>query len=77
MSKYRIQVASDTDYEELIAEIYVDERFVALVNQEHGKTDLRVDFPGPEQNQAALLRSVPLGTLLDALAAAKAQLLEE
>lgn len=77
MTNYRIQIASDADYNEVIAEIYVDGKFVALLNQEHGKTDLRVDFPGPERHQDSLLRSIPLGTLLDALAAAKAKLIQE
>lgn len=51
MSTFRIQVCSDVDYEKLIAEVYVDEKFVALVNQERGDGVLEVVFPGPSQNE--------------------------
>lgn len=36
MSEFRIQIASDTDHEELIAEIYFGDEFVALINEEKG-----------------------------------------
>src|SRR5688572_20109055 len=54
MPSYRIQVCSDVDYTYLIAEVYIGERFVALVSREDPTRDFTVEFPGPEQHQPAI-----------------------
>jgi hypothetical protein len=74
MSSYRIQICSDVDYEHLIAEVYVDERFVALVSHEDPGGEYFVEFPGPNQDQDAIVRSVEFSTLLAALAEARRKL---
>lgn len=74
MSTFRIQVCSDVDYDKLIVEVYVDEKFVALVNQERDDGVLEVVFPGPDQNEPAVTRHVALPTLLEALEEAKKEL---
>jgi len=74
MSAFRIQVCSDVDYEKLIAEVYVDEKFVVLVNQERYDGVLEVVFPGPDQNESAVTRHVELPMLLEALEEAKSEL---
>ena len=43
-NKFQIQIASDVDYNDLIAEIYTESRFIALIHQENGKNDLRISF---------------------------------
>lgn len=74
MKGYRIQVCSDVDYEHLIAEIYVGERFVALVSREDPSRDYNVEFPGPDQHEPAITRKVHLSPLLAALAEARSSL---
>ena len=37
MSDYRIQICSDVDYNYLIAEIYIEDKFVALLSREDPK----------------------------------------
>ncbi|PQK93073.1 hypothetical protein [Pantoea ananatis] len=40
----KIVIASDVDYENLIAEIYCDNIFIALLQQDNGINDLRIEF---------------------------------
>ncbi|MGM7652332.1 hypothetical protein C3460_02895 [Serratia marcescens] len=40
----KIIVASDVDYEKLIAEIYCDEEFIALLQQEDGDDNIKFEF---------------------------------
>lgn len=40
----KIIVASDVDYEKLIAEIYCGEEFIALLQQEDGENNIKVEF---------------------------------
>ncbi|MDX6039418.1 hypothetical protein [Scandinavium lactucae] len=40
----KIVVASDVDYENLIAEIYCDGEFIALLQQEDGEGNIKVEF---------------------------------
>lgn len=74
MDTYRIQVCSDIDYENLIAEVYKGDKFVALVSHEDSTGDYIVEFPGPEQHEAAIARKADLSTLLAALREAQAKL---
>lgn len=77
MSKsFKIVVCSDLDYEQLIAEIYYEEKFVALVSQEEGPSSLKLEFPGQNQNEEAIIRRVDLKGFQEALEAAKNKLVE-
>lgn len=40
----KIVIASDVDYEELIAEIYCNDEFIALLQQEDGIDDIKIEF---------------------------------
>ena len=40
----KIIIASDSDYVNLIAEIYCNDEFIALLQQEDGITDIKVKF---------------------------------
>lgn len=75
--KLRVQVCSDVDYDNLIAEIYCDEKFVALISQEEGVSNLKVELPGPNQNEAAVIRKVDLDWFQKALQEAKKKLIED
>jgi hypothetical protein len=41
---FRIQVASDIDYHDLIAEVYCGDEFVALLSQEKGYAELGIEI---------------------------------
>lgn len=43
-NKIKIIIASDIDYENLIAEIYCNDEFIALLQQEDGKDAIKVEF---------------------------------
>lgn len=60
MKGYAIQVCSDVNYERLIAEVYIGDRFVALVSHEDPTGEYCVEFPGPGQDEAAIVRKVEL-----------------
>ncbi|MBN7121126.1 hypothetical protein BSU01_05275 [Erwinia billingiae] len=40
----KIIISSDIDYEKLIAEIYCNDEFIALLQQEDGINDIKVEF---------------------------------
>ena len=47
--KIEIQVCSDIDYENLIAEIYINDNFIALISEEDDPDDFHIEFPGMEK----------------------------
>ncbi len=69
-----VTIASDTDYKQLVAEIYCDGMFVALISQDHGPDDLRLEFPA-NSDPSTVCRSVGLDWFVDAVWKAKDQLL--
>ena len=70
MAEYRVQVASDPDYEEILIEIYVGDEFVAQISQEAGTENALLEF-GPPGSPT----KVELKTFEEALALAKNRLL--
>jgi hypothetical protein len=76
-TKLKIVICSDVDYDNLIAEIYYDDKFVALISQEEGPSKLKVEFSGPTQNEEAILRKVDLDWFQHALEEAKEKLIGE
>lgn len=71
MSQIRIQIASDTDYEKLIAEIYIDGAFAGLVHQE--SDCLSYEIP-PRERAAGLIGSVDADVMIEAIKKAKREL---
>jgi hypothetical protein len=71
---FRIGLASDVDYEELIAEIYLEDKLIALLSQDKGFRALRIEFPGCELNQDAITREADLEGFLIAVQEAKTAL---
>jgi hypothetical protein len=68
---YRIDVASLPDFEELVAEIYIDDHFVGLLSQESGPNRTVFEL-GPTKDSVPL--KVDLAVFEQALAHAKARL---
>ena len=68
----RVAIASDQEHEKVVAEIYREDRFVALVSQDDG--ELVVEIPGPDLDEGCICRSIPLEELQQALELAKRRL---
>lgn len=66
MRNCRIVVASDIDYDNLIAEIYLGELLVAIVTREIGTEEYVVDLLGPQRDGPRVTR-IELSRLLAAL----------
>jgi hypothetical protein len=73
--KIKILIASDVDYEKLIAEMYIDEKFIGLISQEDGIGNLLVEFAIGDQDEGAIFQKIEYEVLLAALLKAKTELL--
>ncbi len=50
-SKFKIIMSSDIDYDELCAEIYYENQFVAIINQEKGLENLEIEIYPPQETK--------------------------
>ena len=57
---YGIVIASDDKHEKVVAEIYFDDLFIALLSQEEGLDKLVLELPGVGMNEALILRRIPM-----------------
>ena len=62
-----ILIASDDQHTRVFAEIYFDDKFVALVNREKGSGNEEIEFPGIDLVEDLVLRKVPLKFLQEAV----------
>lgn len=75
--KFNTLICSDTDYEKLVAEIYFDGKFVALISQENGAENLKLEFSEKVKNESAVTRIVDLSGFIQVLGLARDKLLNE
>ena len=73
-SDIKIILSSDSNYEELTAEIFYEEKFIALLNQDEGLDSIKIEFPGPDVQENAVLRKIDLAVFEKALVEAKLKL---
>jgi hypothetical protein len=73
-SDIKIIFSSDSDYEELTAEIFYKDKFIALLNQDEGLDRLKIEFPGSNVVEDAVLRKIDLAIFEKALEEAKRKL---
>ena len=73
-SDIEIRVWSNFDYEKLIAEIYYKGKYVALINQDDGLDNLKIEFPGADEEGDSVLREIDLSVFEEALELAKGEL---
>jgi len=66
----KVVIASDVDYENLIAEIYRNDEFIAILQQEDGINDIKVEF-------SSNVRVLNIDWLQNALNEAKRKLLDQ
>lgn len=69
-----ILLSSDFHYEKLIAEIYYDGKFVALLNQDSGINNLKIEFPSTDSFERAILRKIDLALFEEGVKLAKQRL---
>jgi len=77
MSGFTTMIASDDDHDKIFAEIYFAEKFVALVSQEDGIDQLKVEFPGSDLDENMILREISMDGFLNALNKARNRLVGE
>jgi len=70
-SGIKILLSSDSDYEELTAEILYNGKFIALLNQDDGVENLRIEFPATDVEEDMVLRQIDLATFEKGLELAK------
>ncbi len=73
-SDIEIQVWSNFDYEKLIAEIYYKGQYVALINQDDGLENLKIELPGADDDGELVLREIDLSVFEEALELARREL---
>ena len=69
--KYQIIIGSPLDYEELVAYIVIEGKHVALLSQDEGQDQIKVEFFDAPQ-----IKEVYFDVLIEALQEAKKRLLE-
>ena len=60
-------IASPPDYENLVAEIYLDGLFVVLISQEEEKGRFSIETPGCDMIESEIIRKVELRDFLKAI----------
>lgn len=70
-----IILSSDGDYEELTAEILYNGKFVALLSQDDGIENCKVEFPNADCEESLVHRKIDLEVLQKGLAMAKQKLM--
>jgi hypothetical protein len=68
-----VRVSFDPDYEDMVAEIYIDGRCLALISQDEGRDRPTIEI---YSEPAMGIRKLPLAELEAAIALAKRRLLE-
>lgn len=71
---YEIILASPSEYEGLVAEIYLDGLYVATIHQERGPGLFAINFPGAGLDETRLAREVDLSGFVNAVREASARL---
>ena len=59
-SGIEILLSSDSDYEELTAEIFYNGILIALLNQDDGTGSLKIEFPSVGLDESMILRKIDL-----------------
>ena len=58
--EFRIMIASDDDHGQVFAEIYLGDKFIALVNQEAGRGKEEIELPATGLDESQISRKIPL-----------------
>ena len=58
----KIEIASDIDFNKLIAEIYINDKYFCLISQENGVDSLELINPNYNKN-SNIIRNIPIKIL--------------
>lgn len=72
--KFTVIIASDEIHDKVFAEIYSSEKFGALVSQDDGLDNMKIEFPDLVVDEAAIMRIVELEPFREALIIAQKRL---
>ena len=70
-SGIEILLSSDGNYVKLTAEIFYNGKFIALLNQDEGVDNLKIEFPSVDVEEDLVLREIDLATFERGLELAK------
>ena len=76
-SGVEILISSDLSYEKLVVEFYFEGKFIALLNQDDGLDNLKIEFPGPGLVEDLVIRKIDLAVFEKALELAKSTIREK
>lgn len=71
--KFNIELCSDLDYEEMVADIYFENSSIAMVTQENGEDKMEIEMFSPNDDSSWKL---PLDEFIKILQSAKKNLIE-
>jgi|GEM_PF-5590570 len=72
---FEVILASSSQYSELVAEIYFDGAFVALLNKEKGADNIELELADASVDQSMVCRNLDLKSLLAAVEVARQRLI--
>lgn len=72
--RYEVQIADDSEHEKVFAEIYRNNKFLALISQEDGSDRLKVELPGLGLDENCVIREIPLDDFITILGEAARKL---
>lgn len=76
-SDIEILLSSDSEHDKLTAEIFYKEKFIALLNQDDGGENLRIEFPAANVKEDRVLRQIDLATFERGVDLAKKRLINK
>ena len=50
-SKFRVDIVGDIEFKDLVADIYYEDRCLAMLSQEHGFDELEIEIYPPQDNK--------------------------
>ncbi len=75
-SDIEILLSSDCEYKKLTAEIYFKGKYIALLNQDEGKENLKIEFPEGDLDEERIARKIDLSIFEKGLLLAKKKIHE-
>ncbi len=75
-SDFEILLVSASDYEKLTVEIFYKGKFIALLNQDEGVDNLKIELSGENVDEDMVLRKIDLDVFLTGVELAKQKIIK-
>lgn len=72
--KFRIRICSDLDYEEMVADVTYENHTIAMITQENGVENMKIEIFPPEEEIKSW--TLPLNDFIEIIVFAKKRLIE-